>query len=46
MTLGELISGVEVEGVDPQFSPIVISSVECDSRRVVPGAMFVALKGT
>jgi len=44
MKLAELLSGVEIDDVRGSVD-VEVSSIECDSRRVAPGAVFFALPG-
>ncbi|MBM4355473.1 MAG: UDP-N-acetylmuramoyl-L-alanyl-D-glutamate--2,6-diaminopimelate ligase, partial [Deltaproteobacteria bacterium] len=44
MVLRELLDGVECIDVHVDLE-LEVSAVVCDSRKVVPGALFVALKG-
>ena len=44
MLLSQILSGIKT--VDGDFADTEIGSVEIDSRKVVPGALFIALNGT
>ena len=44
MLLSQILSGIKT--VDGDFADTEIGSVEIDSRKIVPGALFIALNGT
>ncbi len=43
--LADLFEGIECRGLKPQHGSILIGAIANDSRRVMPGTLFVALRG-
>jgi len=46
MKLNELLDGIYTGEIEERFKQIKILSVSCDSRKVMMGGLFVALKGS
>ena len=46
MLLKDLLETIYTKSIPEQYQFLQISSVDCDSRKVRPGSLFVALKGT
>jgi UDP-N-acetylmuramoyl-L-alanyl-D-glutamate--2,6-diaminopimelate ligase len=44
-TLGQVFSGVDAANVPAGASGLAIQAIACDSRKVVPGGLFFALRG-
>jgi UDP-N-acetylmuramoyl-L-alanyl-D-glutamate--2,6-diaminopimelate ligase len=45
MRLADILKDTEMKGSDISGGDIDITSVECDSRKIVPGSLFIAMKG-
>jgi len=45
MQLDELLDGIYVGEIEPSFRQTGIFAISCDSRKVMMGSLFVALKG-
>lgn len=45
MTLAEVAAVIGAHAPEPSAASVIVTSVEFDSRRVAPGALFVALPG-
>ena len=45
MKLDELLKGIYPGAIDPRFKKVDIFSISCDSRKIMTGGFFVALKG-
>ena len=45
MKLEKLLEGIYLGSLNPQHKNIEVLSISCDSRKVMPGSFFVALKG-
>ena len=46
MTVLELIEGLEVRACTGPVATTVVTGVQCDSRLISPGDLFVAVHGT
>ncbi|MFA6378963.1 MAG: UDP-N-acetylmuramoyl-L-alanyl-D-glutamate--2,6-diaminopimelate ligase [Candidatus Omnitrophota bacterium] len=46
MLLKDLLENIYTNPIPEKYQSLQISSVDCDSRKVKPGSLFVALKGT
>ncbi|MFH0941332.1 MAG: UDP-N-acetylmuramoyl-L-alanyl-D-glutamate--2,6-diaminopimelate ligase [Candidatus Omnitrophota bacterium] len=45
MKIKQLLEGVDVAGVCPEFKDVEVKRISCDSRDVTPGTVFVAVRG-
>ncbi len=43
--LADLFDGIACRGIRPEYDQILIDAIANDSRRVMPGTLFVALRG-
>jgi UDP-N-acetylmuramoyl-L-alanyl-D-glutamate--2,6-diaminopimelate ligase len=46
MLLKDLLKNIYLEPVEEKYQTLNVSSIDCDSRKVKPGSLFIALKGT
>ena len=45
MKIKQLMEGVDIVGVFPEFRDVEVRRISCDSRDVTPGTVFVAVRG-